>query len=564
MQRWMRYGTCLLLWSLTWGLCSHALGAEPADAIPDTASLVVRFKSPKAALGKLAGFVDAVQPGLGNAVTSSLPGLGEVIGNSGLEGVDTEKDLWAVVFAQPQAMPLVVFIVTAKDVDDLKDGLPSNYEVHVSGKLVAYSEHEDALGEIRERLDGEGKALLSTIDAATKKLFDSADVSVLVNVKQLAEDFSDELDQAEPQLNAFIDQLVAALPEAQRPQLEPALGLYRVLGAAILNGIRDTESYALGVTFSKTAIRIEDRLQVEDGSSTADYFAKQAPGDLALMGKLPAGKPVYFGLKADMSSLIEWSMKLTREMLKGTSDDQQAKFDEAVAEMSKLKYEEMGMYLDIGKTAPAFRGGGVTLVTPGNKLRDISRKLLANMGKIESVGFTQTTKLEPAAEKIGGFEADRITIQQEFDESADPTGMQKKMHAIMFGEGGMEQLMVYQANRTLQTLGGKKEMQDLITAVEANKSPDAAFTAARKRFSDKLNLLALFDLAQIIQGVATLAADSGAIPIDMTALKGLKLDPAYVGFSITIEPTAARAQLEVPVQQVQNIMKIVSLVGPPR
>ena len=561
------FRTSLLLWSIGWITVSTAQAAKPADAVPDSASVVARWKAPEKSLGKLADYVDAVQPGIGAVIRGGLPEMGQGIGNPDLKGVDTEQDIWAIVFAEPGgAPPTVVFMVTAKDVDDVKDGLASNYEVHVDGKLVIYSTDEEALEEVKKRLGGEGKALLSTIDAASKKLFDASDVSVVVNISQLAEDFSNELEQAEPQLDALIETITANMPEAQRPQMEVAFGIYRDLGKVILHGIKDTKSLTMGVTFTETTIRYEDRLQVEDGSDTAKFFASLPPGDLSLLSKLPPNKAAYFGVKADMSRMMEWSMNLTKGMLKDASAEQLAQIDSATKEMGKLKYEEMAMYLDLAAKAPAMRGGGVTAVTPTTKLREISHKLMKSMSEIETVGVHQKMKLEPNAVKFGGVSADRITLTQEFDDSLDPFGIQKKVHALMFGEDGMKQLHLYQTKHVLQTLGGDAEMQGLVTAMDPTNmsKKDAAMTAARKRFSEKANLLVLVDVPRLMANGFRLAALESAISLDLDALDGLKLEPSFIGYSLSCEATGVRSQLDVPLLQVQNIVKLIPLVGPPQ
>ncbi len=558
------FGTSLLLWSIGWITVSNAQAAPPADAVPDSASVVARWKAPEKSLGKLADYVDAAQPGMGDLVRGSLASMGDAIGNPDLKGVDTTQDIWAIVFAQPNEIPTVVYMLTAKDVDDVKDGLASNYEVHTEGKLVIYSEDEEALAEVRKRLGGEGKSLFSTIDAASKKLFDGSDVSVLVNVSQLAEDFSDELEQAEPQLDALIDQITGAMPEAQRPQLEVIFGVYRDLGKVILHGVKDTNSLAMGVTFTATTIRYEDRLQVEDDSDTAKFLASQPAGDLSLLSKLPLNKPAYVGVKADMPRLIEWSMDLTKGMLKDASAEQLAQIDSATKEMAKLKYEEMAMYFDLAGKSPAMRAGVVSAVTPTTKLREISHKLLKSMSEIETVGITQKMKLEPNAVKIGAATADRVTLTQEFDDSLDPAGMQKKMQNLLFGEGGMKSLYMYQAKLALQTMGGDAaEMQGLVTALESTKK-DAAVTAARKRLAEKANLLVLVDIARLMANGFRLAASENAISLDLDALDGLKLEPSFIGYTFACEPTGTRTQLEVPLLQVQNIYKLIPLVGPPQ
>jgi len=560
MQRFRVWGTLgLAFWLAGWSVVSTVHAAQPADGVPDSASLVVRWKAPRTTADKLADFVDAVQPGFGGFVKAGLPAAGDPIGIPGLGGVDLSQDIWLIVFAESGGEPpSVVFMVTAKDVEALKDALDDKYESHTADKLVIYSEDEEALGKVRDQLKSKDSALFSKIDVASKKLLDTSDLSLLVNVRQLTEEFEDELKEAEPQIDAFLDQISNAIPDAQRDQLAPVFEMYGELAKASLQCARDSNSVALGITFSKAAIRYESRLQVTEKSAMAGFLAKQSPAALGLLGRLPANQAIYFGVKADMAGLIDWSMKLTKGMMK-LSDEDSAKMDEAVKELGKLKYDEMAGYLNINSAAPAFRSGSVMQVTPTKRMRELSHTMLKAMSKVELPGMTQTTTLEPGAEKIGGVEVDRITIKQEADGSNDPLGIQEKIQKILFGDDGMQQLAMYQPNRVLQIMGGgKTELQSLITTLDATPSTGSAVAAARQKLAEKANLVALIDLARLIINGAKLAASDGGLPIDVSALEALKLDPSFIGVSVTCEPTAVRSQLEIPVAQAQNIAKIIA------
>lgn len=555
-------GLWLVLGSLCWCAAAAAQAAEPADAVPDSASVVVRWKAPQATLVKLAEYAEAVQPGSGELVKGGLPALGQAIGNPGLAGVDVSKDCWAIVFAESGELPAVVFVIPATDTAAVEDALPEHFEFHAVDKLALFSDNEEALDEVRARLSGKGTSLWPKIDAASKKLFDASDVSVLVHVRNLAEEFESELELAEPQLNALIDQITAAIPEAQRAQLSPAFDMYRVLGSAALQGVEDSLSLTWGITISKDTIRYEDRLQVEADTPTAKFLGSQPAGNLSLMSRLPANKSVYFGAKVDMVGMIEWSMNMTKAMLTNTSDEQKAQFDAGVQQMKSLKIGEMGGYLDLDpKSAGAFRAGSVSEVTPAERMRDISRSLLKSMGEIQSIGFKQTMTLEPAAEKIGGVEVDRITTRQEIDPTADPLGVQKKVRDLLFSEAGMQQLAMYQPKHALQTFGGgTAELQNLVTALNSASSKDSAATAARKRCFEQANVVILVDIARLIVNGAKLAARDEAIPIDAESLDKLKLSPSFLGVAIACEQTAVRGQFEIPVAQAQGIAKVVTLL----
>lgn len=543
----------LLLWSSL-----PAQAAQPADGIPDSASLVVRFKAPQTTLDKLGEYIDAVQPGAGAAVQSSLPALGQSMGNAEFDGVDTKQDLWVVIFAQPEDPPTVVFVVTAKDVDDVKDALPANFEVHTSGKLVAYSEDGDSLQEVAKGLDGKGDSLLASIDAASRKLFDGSDVAMLVNVAQLAEDFSDQLDQAEPQLNQLIDQVVASLPDAQSQQLAPVFSMYRTMGVSVIQGVRDTESFLVGLSFSKSVIRVEKRIQVSEGSPSAKALAAHVPGDLGLVGKLPANRAVYVGMKFDISSMVDWSMKLSQSMFPALAENEDV--EKAIEEMRKLKYQELAMYFDVGTQAPALQAGSITLVNSPAKLREISHTLTKSMGELETPAFKQKTTLYPKDEKIGTLDVDRITVQQEFPEELDPSGMQKKVQDLLFGENGMEQRIAYQdkAQRVLQSLGGKAELEVLVKSVESTGSENAPLAKSRQLHPAKANIVAFADLARLAQrGLQLAAQQPDSLPINVAALEGLELETSFLGFSLVCEPQSVQTKFEVPVEQSQNIARLI-------
>jgi len=534
---------------------------KPTDAIPDSASIVIRCKAPQATWGKVGDIVDAVQPGFGAAVKGSLPAAGPAIGNPTLQGVDVDNDVWVMVFAQSQTVPTIAYMMTAKDVEDIKDGLGDQFEFHSAGKLVVYSEDEDTVTEIRERMEGKEKGLWSTIDAASKKLIEDSDVSVMVNLTQLTEDYADELDQAEPQLNAIIDQIISNLPDAQRSQLEAVFEMYRGLGKSLVHGVRDAQSLTLAVGLSKTGIRVDTRLQVKDGTSTAEYLGKQKPSALALLSKLPADKSAYLGFNGDMSKTIQWSMSLTKGMVVDATNEQKAAFDNFGEAVQKIKYEEVAMYMDLGTQSPLFTIGTINVLSPIDAMRSANVAFIKAMGKIKIGGLTQENVFEPKAEKVAGFDVDRITVKQTLDETADPQGIQQKVYDAMFGASGMQQLMMYQPKRIVQMIsGGKGDLEKLLLAVDASNPNSKLLADTRKRFPEKVNVIGLIDLARLATNGIKIASENG-VPVNPAGLDGLKLEPSLIGFSLACEGDALRTQVEIPVTTAQNIAKIIAAMA---
>ncbi len=558
------FGCCFVFASVCAVENFSARAAELADAVPESASVVIRLKAPRTTLGKVGDFVNEVQPGFGEAVKANLPALGLTISNPTLAGVDVEKDWWAIVFAESRQKPITVFVVPTTDADALKNALPPGFQFHSADKLAIYSDDEEILGQVRDRLSGKGTGLWSKLDDSSKKLFEASDVAVVVHLRQLAKAFENELNEAEPQLSTILNQITAASPEPQRQQLEMMLGMYRELGKAAVQGVRDSHSLTIGVTVSKDAIRVEDYLRVIEKTATAKFLNSQPTSELTLLNQLPANKLAYFGLRADISGMVDWSMNMTKAWLVGATDEQRAKIDEATKQMRGLTFGNMAGFFDLDlKSEGALRAASIAEVTPANRMRDISRSMLTAMREIQAPGFKQTITLEPAVKKVGGAEVDRLTMKQEFDPATDPSGIQQKMMSLLYGPDGMQQWILYQSDRTVQTFGGDTaQLEEVVRAINTKSSQNSAVVTARKRFVEKANVILLGDLARGIASGVQLAAREKVLPfpIDVSQIDGLQLQPSFIGIAMACEPSAARFQLEVPVAQAQGIARIVTLI----
>lgn len=557
----MRLLTCFRLTVLVWAAClvcgGMVMAATGTDAVPSSASVIVRWKTPETSWGRAADLVDRVQPGFGGVVKASLPAAGQWLQVDELKGIDLQQDIWVLLFAEPNAAPSVVFAVTASDVSALKKSLPEGFETHVADKLVVYSDDADALTEVRTRLNGKGESFWEGVDAASRKTFDAADVSVIVNIKQLTEDFEEELKQAEPRLNEFLDEIAAAMPEAQRPQMENIFEMYRKMGGGILACVRDSHNSTVGLTIDESGIRVDQRLQATKDSEFARSLASQPASKAALIDRLPAGKGIYAGVRLDMSKYMQWSMDFTRSLFGEMNDEQSKKFENATKGMANLKYEELAMFFDIGSEAPLMRMGSVTLVTPGEQIKKMTREMLESMDKIHTPPITQSTKLERAVEKIDGVDVDRVTITQVMDDGADAAGVQQKTYALMFGEGGMKQLMMFEPKRTIQMLGGGlDDLRRLKAGLDARQSGESPLIAGHKRQLEKANIVLLADVAKLAVSGIKLASQQFPLPINAAALGDLKLEDSYMGFSLEFESTALKTRFDFPIEQAVNLATI--------
>ena len=566
---------CLAFWMLGWEAVSKAQAAQPADAVPDSASLVLRWKSPRASLERLAEFADAAVPGLGFGERINREWLSLLVGTiSGGElpdmtGVDASQDFWIILTAESgREMPLV-FMVTAKDVEAVKTALDDQFATHAVGNLVVFSEDEEAVDKVRDQLQRKQSTFWSGVDAASKRLFDASDVSVIVNVRRLTDEFADIVTWAETSINTFqvsnspsesdkgqLNQLDEGQLAALQSYMSATEDLYRDIGRDVIRGIRDSKCLVLGVSFSKTAIRCETALQVEMETPTASAFAKQTTSELSLMSRLPANQAVYYGVCGDSAGYMDWSREFTRKMLKRSSNEESSKLNAALKETGSVKFEEMAGYLDIAASEPAFRMGTVSMMTPTKPMRELSHLFYKAMSKLPTP--FSSMKLESGVDKIGGVEVDRTTVKLESDTAADPTDLMPNYLKVLYGEKGLETLEMHQTNRLLQvTGGGKPGLQSLIAALDAPPAKGSPVADARPRLAEKANVVVLIDLARLILSGAPRAAREGILPIDAGALDALTTDASFIGFSLICEPVGIRSQLDIPVAQAQNIAKVI-------
>ena len=537
--------------------------ASPGDAIPSSASVAVRWKAPEASWDKLTAFANGVNAQFGTTVENARPNMEPLIGLEEGGAIDMTQDIWAVLFAESQVTPNGALIFTATDLEELQKEIPEEH-LFISGKLVVYSTDKGALTEVQRRIEGEGKSLWEAIDAGSKTVFDNGDLSFIVNVSQLTDEFKEELDQAEPLLNAFIDQVTEAVPEGQRAQTGAIFDVYRQLGKSILAGVHDTQSYTGAISITKSAISYDDRVQVQEGTATATMLAGFVPGPMSILNNLPADKAIYVGTtKLDMSSLMTWSLQLTRTMMAKDNEDKLGDLDEVIAEFGKLKYGDLAIFVDFTGIAPIMQTGTLMSVAPAKKMRELSTKMIESFSTVRIPPMTQTSKLEAAVEKIGKDEIDRITISQTYDNDDPAAEVQKKMQQSLFGEA-MQSYTIYQDSRVIQTMGGGiANLKSLMKSVDS-KEVNPAVVTARKRLPASANLIALIDVARIMTGTVGVFLEQSGLPVDSATLKELKFDSSYIGYSFSCEPTAAKSHLEIPVEQVNNIVKVALALMPRR
>jgi hypothetical protein len=546
---------------------SPILAADtPLDAVSSDASVVVRLKNPKATVDKVADLADLVVKNAGDQIRNQSAALGLAISNPTLAGVDMESDWWLAVYASGgESQPDVVFIVPATDLAAMKEALGESVKFMESGKLGVYTTDAEAATKTAARLKGEGKSISTLIDKPSSTLFESGDISVFINVAQLAVAYKSNIDEAKDKFTETLENAPNAVP-GSAPGIDPKQVteiVGQILGV-LTQGLNDTQSCTIAATVSKEGLYFEDLVRVKSGTPTDKLLAKSAPGPLAALSVLPGGSLLYFGLDwdmADFTRISQWLMGVGAIKPEAAKD-----FESTLKEIEKLKLESVVTAFGLGDLeGGAVRSVTVTEVDNPAKMREISQKLMKAMGTVENQGVKQTFTVKPDAEKYGKNSADLVTVKTEFDDAQNPlANLMERVQTGMFGPDGMITRAVYLKDRVVQTLGGGKQaMTDVLAALD-KKSGDSSKSPVqqtRGKLGAKSNLLILFDVSNTVAKVLSIVVESQVLPpvfpIDADAVKELQSKASYLGISAATEGQGLRVKTHVPVEQMQGIARIV-------
>lgn len=545
------------------------------DAVAQEASLVIRFKKPKASVEKIASMVDQIVPGAGDQIRGQAAMLGAAISNPSMAGVDMEADWYVAMFTDEDENdksgndePTFLFIVPATDLKAMKEGLGDSFKFMEHGKLGVYTSDEATAKATAARLKGEGKSIATLIDKDSTAVFDSGDLSVFINVKQLAIDYKDEIAEFKEKAKQQLENIPAGAAGGIDPAQLNAIAS-QVL-KFLTDGLDDTNSCTVAAVFSKDGLSFEDLVKVKSGSGTDKLLARSPAGALAGLSTLPAGHLAYFGLtwdSSDFAKLNQWLKGLGGASLK---PEVSKELDAVLAETAKLKIASKVGAFALGDTDEgAVRTIGVTEVDNPSKMRELAQKALKAMEKAEVPGVKQTFDYKKDAEKIGKNSADVITVKTEFGEGgADPLAqMVERAMTLLFGPNGATTRAVYLKDRVVETLGGGKQaMTDALAAQEQKPSSSSkpAFEQARGKLGAKTNAVLLLDIPNTIAKILELVATAQVLPPglgpDADQAKQLQSKPSYFGLSAATEAQGLRVKTLIPIEQMQGIAKIVMFV----
>lgn len=545
MLRW----TALVVGCLLWGAATlHAEDEGPLTRFSSDAAVVVRLGAPEKTIGQIADLVDAIQPGFGDQVRQQGDMIGVAISNPTLAGVDKTEDWYLIVFADADGPPTAIFAIPATDPKALVAALPENLESEIDGDWVYYTDKNQGLP---EELKDDDESIEDGMSDEAGKLFDAGDLAIYVNVADLAETYKAQIEEAQAKAKEALENLPNQLGP-QGEQMKPVMAMYGELLEKLIVAVGDGEELTIALNIDKTGLTIEDYGVFGEDSETAKALAAHPVSKMAMLGKLPPSAIAYVGVSADLRKLMQWGLKYSTEMLQDES--QKEALNKSIDGMKGIAFSGMVNAFDIGDAKSGlFKMVGVAECTPVDKLKAQMRSISKSMGKIEYPGFSQETTVKEDAETISGQKVDLITIKQEVEDQNAAM-----IQTAMFGPDGMTSRVAYLDKGYIQTMGGGKGAME--AAIKTYKAPSSA--SAATTFQAKLlpasNLTWMVDLPTLAVRAAKLAGDFGAqLPFEASELDGLEVTPSFMGGAVAIEKSAVRAKFTLPVEQAQNIAKLV-------
>lgn len=546
----------------------RAADEKPLEAISSDAGVVIRLKAWSATSEKLKAFAAAAGPLASEMIKSKAAGIGSLISNEKLAGVDQSADWWVAIYPRPlDEQSQTVFIVPATDLKQLKAAVGERMKFREFGKYAIYTTDGDAADLTAARIKGDGKSIAGLIDKESTALFDRGDVSAFVNVNRFAAVYREDLEQLKEALPQLLDLFSQGLPGAPGLDIERTGGALRDTVQAITQGINDTQSITIAATIDPDGIYCEDLLQFAANSKT-DVFSQQfTPKKMNLLQLMPVGAIGYLAAPGSVDMLAQ----LARQMLGGEAaadEKTQQMLAKTVEEMKKLRIGTLAASLSLGNLETGVtRTVVATEVDKPEKLRELTNATLKGTGAVQvAPGIKQTVEVKPDAEKFEELSVDHFKVSVEATDDADPDVAQAlAIGSQLLGSEGQLTRVAYLQDKVVQTSGGgRKTMEEALAALDKldlAAGRQESFQQVCEKLGEQNNLIALADLPGAVAKVIDMVLESGIfpIPIDDQAIKDLKLRPSYVGVSLATERQGVRVRTYLPTQQVAGIAGLVKI-----
>lgn len=546
-------GSVVAVVAVVWSACVSAQ-ESPVQYFSQEVDILMRLREPDQTLEKVAALVNKIQPGAGDAIRGQAAALGQAISNPTLTGVDQSRDWYVGVYAQQDDDPIMVFAIPAIKAEDMISALGPDVKTQVHERWVLYTDGEEIPKSER------ATSVVSILSPKALANLNSGDFSLVVNAAHLADVYEEQLDLAQDKVLELLNSL-RFLPQQTGINMQAVVDMYGTLAEAVFQAVDDAKTYSLSLSLSETGLAVDQLVEFDENSASSEFLARQSTSTMALMEKLPAGAPLYYGFSGLSKELTRFGLKMSLSMLEDDSETKQ--LDQLMSQLDGVEFGSIVASLNIADAASGMLlGSGIAEVKPVEKFREFSRSMLAALGQMKTPGFKQETDIQKDAETYGAHKGDVVTVKQEFSEELDPTGMQTRLQQIMFGEHGMQSRFVYLDDKYASTLGGGQQaMTALLSDLSSSRSN--GLKKQRAELMEKVNLLVFLDLPGLIAKGLKAASHVEGLPLQISAemIDSLNLPASFISYAAAAEPNQVRIQTRVPVEQMVGVAKLAMLIA---
>ncbi|MFN9721487.1 MAG: hypothetical protein ACK58L_22540 [Planctomycetota bacterium] len=526
---------------------------SPLDMIPETSVGVVRFDAPETIKSDLSAFINQVQPGFGGFVEANFATvLQQLSQNPTLDGLDLERDWYVAFVLNDDNEPQPVLILPTTAMDDARESVESVFETAENDDWLICAQDAAFLQDFASK---EVSGISAIMDDSSVARISSGHIGLFINGEQLREDFAEELASADEELENVIEQIVAQAQQLNDgANLEAVSMIYRKMGQAVLQAVRDCEAIALSVEFTDNAFVADFRMTADETTETSKFFASHPASDLRLMTSLPEGQLGYFGFHGDPSVILTASRELLENLIE--NDDAKSRMIEAMDSMKDADFGEMtGAINVLPEEDVALRYLVISEVSPESAVRAAMESLGTGL-EYETAGIKVSQTFEKGAEELDGTPVDIFKTQQTYPEELDPTGMQEAIQKKMYGPDGIVQRILMKNGRMYQTLGG--DLETLKSLVSASSSwQNSVLLTARAELHEQANTVILVDMPNTTIQLLRTVASTNALPVPLPAerFESLKLPPSYSGFSMILGRNSLETRGTIPIDTIQGFIK---------
>ena len=515
------------------------------EAIAEDAAVVVRVGNPRQLIEQTTAFCELVQKGSGGQVRALVSSVGEKFSTPEFAGVDRDLNWWVAMYAaKDDRPPNIALILPTTDEKAIQAALRKNVRAVKHGKYVAYS--IDAVADRTPgKLHEEGKGVPALLDRESRMLFDSGQLSVLINVPVLI-----RAHQAQAEKERASERGRGNFSRAWRVESSGSLL------ESLVHAAPDMRSVTVAGTVGDDGVALDCRVRLRPGTPTAELLPKSAPDRLEDIGALPPGGVIYAGAVADWALLLR---KLARESHDNRVLRPPAEQVAAEAELRELHFESICDSIARFEFEGVVDEATIRRTAEGESFRRLSQQLARAKNGGDTASFRWAVETKPGAERYGDDVANISKWRRVFRNRAD----------AQFLPQSWVTRTVYRPDVVVESSGADQTViQHILKALAPEqkvRQVNASFQRTRRKLDAQADAVLLIDAPKacvkivdaVLRGLMQAFSDQFLFGLPIGASQDADAgSESYCGVSFAGRPGGVRPRAFIPLEQFQRFAQL--------